>query len=334
MKCIYCLHNKELHQFQKREHVIPQCFGKFRSNLVLKEVVCDDCNQYFGDRIELYLGRGSFESIERLRHGIKPKNKINKNIRKISKVKEGDFKGAIVHEVQMGETGNILVEKPIQAGFLNKKSGDYDYFELGEIPSGKELSSKGYEIKNTAVILIANENELTELITELKGKGININSKNEFIKGSKPGEIVQIETEITLDLVLMRGLSKIAFNYLAYTAGRNMALSNNFDEIRKFIRYDEGNSINFIKVNESPILHDDQKIEKFHAKTTEGHLIIIGYKNNGVYSKLSLFNTLTYGIKLCKRYEGIYIPIKSGHHFDVKDKEVSRLFSINKNLLL
>lgn len=334
MKCIYCLQDKDLYQFKKREHVVSQCFGKFRSNLVLKNFVCDECNQYFGDRIELYLGRDSFESIERLRHGIKPKNKNNKPIRKISKIIEGDFKGAIVREVKMGQTGNILVEKPVQVGFLHKKTGCYEYFAIGKIPTGKELSAKGYEIKYATVILIASENELTSLISELKDKGINLNTKSEYIKGTKTGEIVKIETEITLDRVLMRGLCKIAFNYLAYTVGKNFILSCNFDEVRKFIRYDEGNSLEFIKVNESPILHDDQKLEKFGAKTTEGHLIIIGYKNNGVYSKLSLFNNLTYGIYLCKKYEGIYIPIKCGHHFDIQHKEVSKLFSINKNLLL
>jgi len=29
MKCIYCLEDKEEIDFKKREHVIPQCFGKF-----------------------------------------------------------------------------------------------------------------------------------------------------------------------------------------------------------------------------------------------------------------------------------------------------------------
>lgn len=333
MKCIYCLRNKDLKCFQKREHVIPQCFGKFRSNLVLKEHVCDECNQFFGDNIELFWGRDSFESIERLRHGIKPKEKIKRKIRTKSKVLKGKFKGAIVYEIELGQSGNILVEKPVQAGFYNKKTDRYDYFEHGKIPTGKELSTKGYEVKNTTVILIAEKTELESLINELREKGINVKSESEFMKGPDQGEIVRVETEITLDRVIMRGICKIAFNYLSFGAGKDFVLSENFNNIRNFIRYDEGNSLDFVTVNEPPILRDDQKFEKFGIKVTEGHLIILGYKNDGIFSKLSLFNTLTYGIFLCKKFEGIYIPIKSGHHFGVKEKEVSQLFSVNKILL-
>lgn len=334
MKCIYCLHDKDLKYFQKREHVIPQCFGKFRSNLVLKGYVCDECNQFFGDHLELFWGRDSFESIERLRHGLKPKEKIKRKIRTKSKLLKGKFKGAIVHEVELGQSGNILVEKPVQAGFYNNKTNCYDYFEQGEIPTGKELSQNGYEVKNTTVILIADKTELKTLINELREKGITVKSESELIEGSNPGDIVRVETKITLDRVLMRGICKIAFNYLAFVAGKDFVLSDNFNNIRRFIRYDERDSCEFLKVNESPILYDDQKLEKFRIKITQGHLIVLGYKNDGIFSKLSLFNTLTYGIYLCKQFKGIYIPIKSGHRFDVDRNEVSPLFSVNKRLLV
>jgi hypothetical protein len=82
MKCIYCLKDKSESAFKKREHVIPQCFGKFpENNLVLHKVVCDECNQYFGDNIELYMGRDSFEGFVRIEHGIKPKKALRKRRR-------------------------------------------------------------------------------------------------------------------------------------------------------------------------------------------------------------------------------------------------------------
>ena len=96
MICIYCLQDKSLSEFQKREHVLPQCFGTFTpDNLILKEIVCDDCNQYFGDKLELYLGRDSIWGIERYRHGIKPTKKY-KHQRMKFKVLEGALKGVIV----------------------------------------------------------------------------------------------------------------------------------------------------------------------------------------------------------------------------------------------
>ena len=73
MKCIYCLEDKSVSSFQHTDHVIPQAFGRFQNNLTLNELVCDDCNQYFGDSIELSLGRDSLEGIARYNHGIRSK---------------------------------------------------------------------------------------------------------------------------------------------------------------------------------------------------------------------------------------------------------------------
>ena len=87
MICIYCLEDKPQSNFQKREHVIPQCFGKFTpDNLILYNDVCDECNQYFSENLELFLGRDTLEGIERFRHGIKSKSHINNRKRIKSKI--------------------------------------------------------------------------------------------------------------------------------------------------------------------------------------------------------------------------------------------------------
>ncbi|TID72666.1 HNH endonuclease, partial [Legionella pneumophila] len=66
-QCIYCKINKS--NFRKREHVLPQSFGRFHpTNFILNDrnkkrdnKVCDDCNDKFGKELELYLGRDSYE---------------------------------------------------------------------------------------------------------------------------------------------------------------------------------------------------------------------------------------------------------------------------------
>src|SRR5205814_9517651 len=65
--CIYCQGSGV--KFN-REHVIPEAFGKFKDNFVLT-CVCVNCNQFFGDELELVLGRNSREAILRLHHGVK-----------------------------------------------------------------------------------------------------------------------------------------------------------------------------------------------------------------------------------------------------------------------
>ena len=63
-RCIYCLCYEPDAAFNKKEHVMPQAFGKFEQNFTL-QVVCDQCNQLFGNELEIYLARGTLEGIRR-----------------------------------------------------------------------------------------------------------------------------------------------------------------------------------------------------------------------------------------------------------------------------
>jgi len=336
MKCVYCSKTKSINDYQKREHVIPQCFGKFfPDNLILSETVCDDCNQYFGEKIELYFGRDSFEGIERLRHGIKPKKTLKHPRRVKSKIYEGEWKGVIVRERYQDQANGIGLEKVLQAGFYNKYTDGYDYFEPKDIPSAEELQKSGYDIKTKTVWLIAEEGkELNSLIDLLNKKGIKVSSSDKLSKKDRIGERFKVQTELTIDRIIFRGLSKIAFNYLCYIAGKEFLLNDDFNEIRQFIRYGEGKSDKFVEVNVPPILFDDQQLEKFRIKVTEGHLIIAGWKGMNLFSKVSLFNSNTFLANLCQSFKGIWRPIKSGHHFDVVSKKVSRLGSISKRFMI
>jgi hypothetical protein len=68
--CIYCLKEKAPTDFNI-DHVIPESFGAFENNFTLTEAVCKECNQYFGDKLELFLGRDTFEGMLRFMQGVK-----------------------------------------------------------------------------------------------------------------------------------------------------------------------------------------------------------------------------------------------------------------------
>lgn len=334
MRCIYCTEEKPASSFRKREHVIPQAFGKFTpDNLILNGSVCDDCNQFFGNEIELFLARDTFESIERLRHGMMPKEPLRDRRRLNSKVIEGQFKGYIVRENGLGESGRIDVEVVVQVGFYHIQKGKYAFFEPKDIPSAKVMAQDGYDIKN--VILIAKEGEeLENLTSKLNKLGFALDSnKTELIEQGLSEGVVSIETNLTLDKTIMRGFCKIAFNYLAYVAGSNFVLSPDFNPIRRYIRNNEGDSKQLFGVNLPFILYDDQRLEKIGARATQGHLIIVGWNGSKIVSKVSLFNTLTFGILLCQNFKGVWRPIKSGHHFDIERKEVTKLVALPMALM-
>lgn len=282
----------------------------------------------------MFLGRDTFEGIERLRHGIKPEAPLKRHKRIDSKVRSGPSKGAILYAIGKSETGHIAIEKPIQAGFLNIKRHEYDYFTIDEIPTAKELEKKGYAVKGALIWLIAEEGEELKRLTDcLKNKGISIIEKEKNEQNQTSEDIVPVVSVITLDRTIMRGLSKIAFNYAAFVKGANFIQHNDFNKIRRFIRYGEGDSKNFFSVNLPPILHEDQKLSKLGVKTTIGHLITLGWQGTKLFSKLSLFNTTTYGVTLCNNYHGIWHPIRAGHHFDIKSKKVSELLPIYRRLM-
>jgi len=95
IKCIYCLKEKNSNEFRKREHVIPQMFGRFKNNLILRGLVCDNCNQYFGDNLELALGRDTIEGIiMRAKLGMINKELPKKYERLKFKITSGEHKGS------------------------------------------------------------------------------------------------------------------------------------------------------------------------------------------------------------------------------------------------
>lgn len=337
-KCIYCLKDKSSRQYQKREHVMPQCYGKFTpNNLILYKTVCDECNQYFGEKIEFYLGRDTIEGVVRYKYGIKPRKLPKRHKRLEIKIyKEGELKNIIVMPKPSGVHGEIDLEPVTQAGFFNKDKQEYDYFEPQDMPTAKELKEHGYELEKKIIDLIANNDEdMNCLLRVLKEKGMDIKLGKEIEwPENKEGRKTLVKVIPIIDRIIYRGLSKIAFNYLAHVVGKDFVLLEDFNGIRNFIRYDEGNSNDYFCGKEQPILYEDRILGKYNMKVTEVHLIIVEWRGMDLISKISIFNMATYLIRFCRNFSGIWRPISYGHHFDINSKEVSELITASSQLML
>lgn len=338
IKCIYCLKEKPPEKYKKREHVMPQCYGTFSpDNLILYQTVCDECNQYFGEEIELYLGRDTMEGVERYRYGIKPRKLPERHARLKFKISEGELKGMIIMPGYSASLGEKIMVPLMQVGFFEKKKKEYDYFEPQDIPTARELKKQGYDLENKKICLIAkNREDMTCLSRVLKEKGMDIRPlmEIEWPKSVKDKKSLLAVGTINIDRVIFRGLSKIGFNYLAYVLGKEFALLEDFNGIRNFIRYDKGNSDDFFAANAPPILYFDRILKKYNMKVTNGHLIIVEWRGMDLICRASIFNMNTYSIKLCKNFKGIlWRPIRYGHHFDVDSKEISNLIAGNSQLI-
>ncbi|MHA1790476.1 MAG: HNH endonuclease [Candidatus Helarchaeota archaeon] len=331
IKCIYCLKEKNTNEFRKREHVIPQMFGTFKNNLVLHNFVCDKCNQYFGDTIELALGRDTIEGIiMRAQLGMINKELPKKFKRLKFKIPSGDHKGKIARLI-MSKNGELQLKEELQVGIFNKEKQEYDYFQPEDIPESSRLKEKSYI--GAKIKLIANTDSEEKYIMSIlkeKGLGIKLNNKLKSKNNVKKIEKVNVLGTIKIDPIIYRSISKIAFNYLAYNTDKEFVLKKGFDGIRNFIRYGKGKTEDYFEANIPPILYEDRIIKKLikGKKATNGHLVILESKGTKIISKISIFNLNTYLVKLCPNYEGIIRLIKHGHHFDISSKMVSNLIII------
>jgi hypothetical protein len=121
--CIYCRDLQPESSFSKVEHVVPQSFGRFENNLTLLKTVCDSCNQFFGDNLELALARDTVEGQSRIEFGtLSPRDfrPAGKDSRIRAKLVEGPFKGAFVYQAYSAEQ-EVVSPLPVpQIGFRQK----------------------------------------------------------------------------------------------------------------------------------------------------------------------------------------------------------------------
>jgi len=327
MKCIYCLDEKEAEEFSHKEHIIPECLGKFNNNLTLNCAgnllcVCNDCNQYFGDTFELILGRDSMEGIARYRFGLSPKSPPFYRRLKLSAIGPSRLKGVhVVPKIPSG-AGTDELEIESQVGFFNSRQNEYVYFKKNEIPDRDELEKQGYILHDKEIFFYGEVEELAKL---LKDKGMNVkigDIKNE-IADVRPG-LIPVLVQGRIDRDLCRAMAKIAFNYLAYNQGPVLALKENFNGIRQFIKNGCGKGKDYVEIDTKPILYVEIKRKK---RKFCGHIVFLDWRWPEIIVRISLYNSiigLTYTVILCRNYP-IWFPISKAHYFDPNSKDVKEL---------
>lgn len=329
-RCIYCLKDKGGTDYKRREHVLPQAFGKFKpNNLILNKIVCDECNQFFGDNIEIFLARDTIEGMYRLQHNIRPGGGVKKSNRLQFKIAEGEMKGVIVKHVFSKKAGESDFEPVLQICFYDSEKKEYECFKPENLPTLGDLKKNNPDMAKRSISYFAKPEEERAVLDALEKKGFKFKKDGEIPLPEKTRGLLT-EGTVRIDPIIFRGFSKIAFNYLAYCEGRDFVLNKQFNPIREFIRDGKGDYNNFFYPNDKPILFEEQKLKK---RTCEGHLIVAEWQGSSLVGRVSLFNLTTYRIIFCQYFTGIWHEIAYGHYFDMKSREVSRLTTIKKSLL-
>lgn len=303
---------------------MPQAFGLFQNNFTLKGIVCDDCNQYFGDNLEIDLGRDTFEGISRYEYGTRsPKDfkSLGKRSRLQIKIAEGVLKGAFTYLAYSQELNQVTPKPLPQVGFRNKESLDYTYFLLDNIPEKIDLENQSFDCDSNVRAFGDNFEEVEQT---LASKGIFPEFQKEIPLPNKESEKLLVEIEGSIDSVINRAIAKISFNYLAYWQGAQFILQQVFNPIRFYIRNGEreGNTP-FVIVRSESILKDEPS-EEFRRFI---HIITVNWAQSGysIISQVSLLNFLSYTVQVAKYYPEHIPNLRKGHFFNLGDHKIYEL---------
>jgi hypothetical protein len=106
--------------------------------------------------------------------------------------------------------------------------------------------------------------------------------------------------------------------------GCNQYFGDKFDPTRRFIRYNEASGYQVTTPTFRPILADDEP----SRRQTNGHLLIVEWGDRlqtVLRARVSLFNEMTYVVRLSGRYSGLWLDIATGHLFDPFDHQITKL---------
>lgn len=325
MKCIYCLEEKEGTCFNKREHVLPESFGRFKNNFTLQKTVCDKCNQIFGDTHETILGRDTIEG-GTLRYdiGIKKPEKfksLGRRSRSSITVQEGRYPGMHVYRKYVEETGRIMLYPCPQVGILTHE-GRYEWYLLDNLPKNEDLSLDKYQCTNPRFfrILGCETEQAHRIFAEY---GIKHQTEESVRVFDDLCEQIMCEVQGELEEIDFRVRAKIGFNYLAYWQDREIVLDKIFNPIRDYIRWGKISDIPVRGVLTKPFFPDEEMLKKKRA----GHIIALHWdeKEQSLVARVSLCNFAQYVVRLAKDESGRYRHIKKGHFFNLQQMSILEL---------
>lgn len=311
MTCIYCLESKPDDAFD-HEHVIPRAFGTFEQNLVL-QCVCRDCNKYFGATIDLKLGRDSPEGWDRVIKGKKAQGEF-KGLGKRSTtqvtVLDGPLQGVLCEAKPAPEGQRLSAKKLPQVGFSNSEQGPFQYFLMTNLPSPIELQLAGYG-EPLFFRTFGTSAEAAE--TALQAKGFPPNAR--FQKGEPTPKQGDAHVQFMSSHQEYRALAKITFNYLAAIAGPAVARMPQFNEVRRYIRFDVRPDRQLVGVGQPKLLQRA-------GRSVNGHILAFERQGDLLLGRVSMFGRLRYAVLLSQGPFAIETQWRSGHIFDVDARQI------------
>lgn len=331
-ECIYCRRPLPAQEFT-REHVLSRAFGSFADAPVLHNMVCRTCNQFFGDYLETRVARGALEGMLRYQLGTKTPDRGTLRLRHVEfTLPEGSAWSGVRINLAWRD-GRLVVDLISQAALFDRTTSRWVHFSDAEIEAGALSSTTTLETKNARIYGRSGEDR-DRLLALLAKHGITFGKLDDMSAppGLFDGGDIEVEVTFTINKGIRRCMAKYAFNFLAFVVGSAFVLESDFDVIRRFVRYGDTPGYDLVRERFGPILRDDSATRR----QTSGHLLTVNWGASGVdlVGQVSLFNSVTYSVSLARHYSGaLWRPVRSGLHFNLRDRTVQPLLPVSPFLL-
>jgi hypothetical protein len=296
------------------EHVIQRSISHgFLNTLTVKRVVCQDCNQFFGQHLDLIVTRNILQAVVKFLYpGL--------SRRSDEVLVDCDFPFRIACPGHPILNGSMAILKCIGNQFsidlvpqiaLERRDGrGWKYV------TRKKMNWLRHDEKYTGrAVVVAASPTITRLARKLEDRGGIVSELRCRPKDQKLSDLLRQ----SLDSVLRRTIAKIAFNYLAWTMLRvseQPLFQSDFDELRNFVR--------FAMLSEGLIVHPCPDFEESDEQRTNAeHYIRILEPDSasfpdGLVAELNLFRIMPWRVRLSKSYLGqdLYFPLRTEHVWD------------------
>jgi hypothetical protein len=265
---------------------------------------------------KIRFARGAFEGMLRYQTGVRipPEGMIDLAYVDLA-IPEGNEAWSGVRLKLTNDEKGLHVNLVPQAAFFDQRSERWVHFTSEELDKG-HLAEREDLKKTTIRIYARSSGEHDIVISKLAQHGVTFQREGALPpppEGLLEAPEMEVEITLRLNLGIRRCVAKYAFNYLASVCGSAFVPGSDFDVIRRFIRNGETPAHALVVAGSMPILHEDRPSKR----QTDGHLITLSWADSGtdLVGAVSLFNTITYRISLCRQFAGrLWLPIRNGIH--------------------
>jgi hypothetical protein len=331
--CLYCPATNE-GPFPNKEHVLPQSFGKFEGregNLILRNV-CSECNAYFGRYLEQHFGRDTLDAYFRLLSGVKPAEEAAEVGGRRLTFHIND-PGRESHGSWMTLTYNpereIVMDAPAQVAFRGREETEWRWYLERDLTEAKLP-----EFRTCQFRIYGSQESVARIAGRMEALGLSPEKSLWTDRSEEQHPTVEmVEIRYEIDDIVLRTVSKIAFNYLAYVTEERVpgfVRREEFAAIRAFIRHGTQPGWNPVSIGAANVQLGDTRT----LRITTGHVLVAAWPDprSVPIGNVSLFNQITYVVRFTDRVPGIWWELDSGHYFDIQKHEVRKM--VGTNLLL